>query len=172
MAVTLPSDLIADVMRNADPSRLHSAVKRLHDLSSDPVPVEFQSVLSHVGEVNTPSGDVVQHLGMAATTRTQSSGHQAQAGASEPPAHVAFERMVLRNMLESLLPGADTGVFGTGPSAGVWRSLAADQLAGLYADTGGIGIAATLSNGEDGPGAQRRSEWPYFDSEKIVAFTG
>jgi flagellar protein FlgJ len=172
MAVTLPSDLIADVMRNADPSRLNSAVKRLHDLSSDPIPEEFQSVLSHFGEVNTASGDVAQHLGTVTTTRTQSSGHPVQAGAAEPPAHVAFERMVLRNLLESLLPDADTGVFGTGPSAGVWRSLAADQLAGLYADTGGIGIAATLSKEEHEPGAQRRSEWPYFDSEKIVAFAG
>ena len=76
---------------------------------------------------------------------------------------------MLRNLFESLLPKEESGAFGSGPSAGVWRSMAADQLAGLYAGTGGIGIAAELSSevgGRDG------SQWPYFSTRKIEAFTG
>jgi len=34
MAVSLPSDLIVDVMRNADPARLSAATARLHALST------------------------------------------------------------------------------------------------------------------------------------------
>jgi hypothetical protein len=92
-------------------------------------------------------------------------------GASAQGAYVDFERMVLRNLLESLLPTSESGAYGAGPSAGIWRSLAADQLAGLYAGSGGIGIAETLSAGKDRDGSSQGG-WPYFATDKIEAFSG
>jgi hypothetical protein len=89
-----------------------------------------------------------------------------------PDPYVDFERMVLRNLLESLLPDAGSGAFGTGPSAGVWRTMAADQLAGLYASNGGIGIAETLAGSDDELVDGGDAQWPYFRTDVIKAFAG
>ena len=160
MAVSLPSDLIVDVMRNADPARLSGATAKLRALGGE----EGQSAT------------FAETLGELGTSQAQASVPARFAGSgSEPPvtadAHVEFERMVLRNLFESLLPDTGSGAFGTGPSAGVWRSLAADQLAGVYAEAGGIGIASTLRASSDGEPAPH-AEWPYFTADRIVAFAG
>jgi hypothetical protein len=157
MAVSLPSDLIVDVMRNADPARLQTAAEALQSLQpAGGDPQAFSAVLDQAGST-LPHNEV---------NRTPSHGF----GDTSQDPHVQFERMVLRNLFESLLPGPDSGAFGTGPSAGVWRSLAADQLAGVYADAGGIGIASTL---EHGAGVSKAAaQWPYFSTTKIEAFTG
>lgn len=157
MAVSLPSDLIVDVMRNADPARLRSAAEALQNLQPPDKELRaFAAVLDHAGPA-LPDSEV---------DKTPSRG----IGDTSRDPHVEFERMVLRNLFESLLPSSDSGAFGTGPSAGVWRSLAADQLAGVYADAGGIGIAATLESSAGG--GKAAAQWPYFSMTKIEAFTG
>ena len=158
MAISLSSDLIADVMRSADPARLKAAAAKLHDLQShDGGPRAFTELLE--GLETPPQSDGVPSA-PPGTLKTTSAAADA---------YVEFERMVLRNMFESLLPKADSGAFGSGPSASVWRSLAADQLAGLYASSGGIGIASALAPEE---GRENTSQWPYFRTEEIKAFTG
>lgn len=157
MAVSLSSDLIADVMRNADPARLRTATAALQNLKP--------------GEESPPSfADALDHTGSTLPfAQMSSTSHQLPKSTAGGP-FVDFERMVLRNLFESLLPREESGAFGTGPSAGVWRSLAADQLAGLYADSGGIGIASTLAERE--PGGSASQQWPYFSTDRIEAFTG
>ena len=76
--------------------------------------------------------------------------------------------MVLRNLFEALLPGEETGSFGGGPSAGIWRSMAADQLAGVYSEGGGIGIADLVSGEE--LVLRRETQWPYFSKGAISTF--
>ena len=146
MAVTLPSDLVADVMRAADPARLASAQAKLRSTGGD-APADFAAVLNPV------------------PTRAANT-----AAASDP--YQGFERMVLRNLFETLLPQESSGAFGGGPSVGVWRSLAADQLAGVYADSGGIGIARMLRGPSEDGGGEAQGAWPYFSADKIEAFTG
>jgi hypothetical protein len=80
--------------------------------------------------------------------------------------------MVLRNMFEAMLPAETSGAFGIGPSAGIWRSLAADQLAALHASAGGIGIAADLAADGRSEGSVMEREWPYFSTDKIEAYAG
>jgi hypothetical protein len=158
MAVSLPSDLIVDVMRNADPARLYVATAKLQSLGNEHG--NAGAVFADALERSLP----ISSQGRAPVSQAQS--------ANSPDAYVDFERMVLRNLFESLLPRPESGAFGTGPSAGVWRSLAADQLAGLYADTGGIGIASSLAADERKAAEPEQSQWPYFSTEKIEAFTG
>lgn len=157
MAVSLPSDLIADVMRSADPAKLKMAVAKLESLQQpDRMLHDFGTLVD----------------GTAATQREpQLASPRRQDTVTETAMpYVEFERMVLRNLFESLLPQPESGIFGSGPSAGVWRSLAADQLAGVYADAGGIGIATALGTPEGG--SERSGQWPYFSSPKIEAFSG
>ncbi len=161
MAVTLPSDLIVDVLRNADPARQRAAAAKLEALSAQPGPV-FAGLLEGAGGAAPPGSS---SLG-------QVSPSQESGGTGAGAAYQGFERMVLRNMFETLLPAEDSGAFGEGPSAGIWRSMAADQFAGVYAKTGGIGIASTLA-AADGAGAPvQQKQWPYFSLDKINAFTG
>ena len=78
--------------------------------------------------------------------------------------------MVLRNLFEALLPREETEAFGSGPSAGVWRSMAADQLAGLYAENGGFGIARTLTSPDGKTSMRSERQWPYFSLDAIGNF--
>lgn len=163
MGVSLPSDIVLDVMRNADPTRLAAAAGKLRSIDGDGATAGFAGVLNDAGGMSPRALGLDQPL---------AAEHLAFGRAEPQGSHVDFERMVLRNLLESLLPDASSGTFGTGPSAGVWRSLAADQLAGLYADAGGLGIAQTLSAGADGGSGATEQQWPYFSNGKIEAFAG
>jgi hypothetical protein len=154
MGVSLPSDLIVDVMRSADPAKLERATAKLQSLDpSTSDPAAFASVLENVDMLQAGSGVAPQR------------------GLTADP-HVDFERMVLRSMLESLLPAETSGAFGSGPSAGIWRSLAADQLAGVYAGAGGIGVASALAEGDAGSILTLERQWPYFTAAEIKAYAG
>ena len=173
MAVSLPSDLVMDVMRNADPTRLNTVTAKLQDLSGDErLSADFANLLDgiHGRHVQSASPEVSPDGGHGFAALPALPGVGAHPVAPDP--YVDFERMVLRNLLESLLPDARSGTFGTGPSAGVWRSMAADQLAGLYASSGGIGIAGALAGSDDGLSVRGDSQWPYFRTENITAFAG
>ncbi len=80
--------------------------------------------------------------------------------------------MVLRNLFETMLPAEDSGAFGDGPSSGIWRSMAADQLAVAYAKVGGIGIADLISPDGGGQPLKAEEQWPYFSVGTIKSFSG
>ena len=154
MAVTIPSDLIADVMRLADPVRLHAASQRL-GRSTQAAPV------SEVG-----FSDTLDRLNWSA--RTEAPDKAAAANRS-------FERMMLRNVFESILPKADSGIYGGGMSSGIWRSMAADHLASVYAQSGGIGIAGSMAEHQTSMSRQPvalHEQWPYFSTPQIRGFAG
>ncbi len=155
MGVSLPSDLILDVMRNADPAKVRVATAKLEAQSLDGGMSDgFATALNGLNSSH----------GTSRITRSSPG--------DSPKVYEDFERMVLRNLMESMLPSVESATFGTGPSAGVWRSLAADQLAGLYAGSGGIGIAASLSPEGEGADSTRSAQWPYFQTDQIEAFSG
>lgn len=141
MAVSIPSDLIADVMRVADPARLRAAAQKL-------------------GE---PTRALPAATGFSDTLESLSGQPKMEA------AHRSFEQMMLRNVFEAILPKADSGIYGGETSSGIWRSMAADQLAAVYAKSGGIGIAQSLTPGQP---VMVRDQWPYFAAPEIRGFTG
>lgn len=182
MAVTLPSDLIFDVMRAADPSRQKSAAAKLG--SGDHSQVAFKGVMDGLlapSRVRDRSDDLIADV-LAAADSTKAVAAEARlAGFAPPPAvrqadagepYKAFEQMVLRNMFESMMPSADSGIYGEDSSAGIWRSLANDQLASVYSDWGGLGIAQTLSNKGNDSAVRPGGQWPYFETTAISSFTG
>lgn len=163
MAVTLSSDLIMDVIGNADPIRRNAAIAKLESAAqSADFPVAFQGVVDALEPGTASASGPALSLPFA-------EGRSAAKEAESP--YQGFERMVLRNLFETLLPESSSGVFGSGPAAGVWRSMAADQIAGVYAASGGIGIARMLEAGEDGI-RSRHDQWPYFSVGQINGFTG
>ena len=168
MSVTLPSDLIADVMRNADPARRRAAVA---DLTSAAGGSDRRFAQAIEGMQPAAASSAVSEPGGALrATLTSSPGSQGPSGKGDN--YQGFERMVLRNLFETLLPGEESGAFGGGPSAGVWRSMAADQLAGVYAKDGGIGIAKMLEGNSQASTPHREAEWPYFSMASIGTMKG
>ena len=142
MAVSIPSDLIADVMRVADPARLRAASRKLG---------------------GTAPADPAAATGFSTTLDSLSGPARAEA------AYRSFEQMMLRNVFESILPKADSGIYGDGTSSGIWRSMTADQLAAVYAKSSGIGIAQSLTPGQP---VMVRDQWPYFAAPEIRGFAG
>lgn len=163
MAVTLSSDLVMDVMRNADPARRNVAVAKLQSAGGSPKQeVAFQGVVKSLEPEEAATSTPPLAL-------TFSGRHGAAKQAATP--YQGFERMVLRNLFETLLPESESGAFGTGPSAGIWRSMAADQMAGVYADAGGVGIARMLEE-KNGDTPSHEAQWPYFSVAPIKNFAG
>lgn len=166
MAVSLPSDLIADVIRNADPARRQAAAQRLQSFG------DGESVFAAMIEQSAPldAGQVLQEMPLASEHRVSGARHGATV--EQTGVFRSFEQVVLRNLFETLLPESASGAFGGGPSAGVWRSMAADQLAGIYAENGGIGVANMLASQTSSSTPGREDQWPYFRLQPLKALGG
>ena len=156
MAVTLSSDLVLDVMRGADPARLKNAVSRLAagQAAEGTTAIAFAEAVDKVEKADGQT--LAEGLARSETTSP----------------YVAFEQMFLRNMFESMLPPAASGLYGEGTAGGIWRSMSADQLAGVFARSGGIGIAASLDRAAPDQNIPASRQWPYFEIDEIRAFVG
>ena len=155
MSVTIPSDLVMDVMRAANPGRVKTAMLKL---GASPavagMPGNFNAGLFRL-EQATPAG--------------------APRG---PDAYAKFESFLLQSAFETMLPDAASGAYGDGFAGGVWRSMAADQFASIFTDHGGLGIAELLRQraGQKAEApevatiAAGGGQWPYFHSAAITAF--
>lgn len=163
MAVQLPSDVVADVMRNADPARRAAAANRLQSVAESSgtkfaaEATKFQNRI--LSDVHPVSADALDQHGSIPSHVEKGVFHD-------------FERFVLRSLFETLLPKEESGSFGSGPSAGVWRSMAAEQLAGVYAEAGGLGIEGMLAASSGKTEMRRDGQWPYFALDSIESFRG
>ncbi len=58
-----------------------------------------------------------------------------------PEAFRKFEAMMLQSFIQSMLPEDSEAVYGKGLAGDMWRSLMAEKIADVMADSGGIGVA-------------------------------
>lgn len=117
MAVSLPTDIIMDVARAADPEKVQAARDRLTAYASQ-----------------APSS-----AGFAATLDASFPGG-VRATAEMGPFQ-QFESFVLQSFIENMLPEENEAVYGKGLAGGMWKSMMAEQIANQLAKAGGIGIA-------------------------------
>ncbi|WP_421693061.1 rod-binding protein [Aestuariivirga sp.] len=169
MAVKLSSDLILDVMRNADPARRNAAVARLQSLQGSHQPA-FANAMD--GLKGPQAKAASEHTFSFESTLPSGRSTSPARGEEKSGAYQGFERLVLRNLFETLLPDENSGTYGGGPSAGVWRSMAADQLAGVYSASGGLGSASMLESSKASGAPEREAQWPYFSVSNIKTFSG
>ena len=170
MAVTIPSDLVLDVMRNATSARAETARANLTAVGVGSVKPEplFDMVLKEMSAAEMSGRSTSARADNGRSSEV--SGSIGRASMQSSP-QVAFEQMVLRNMFESILPAADSGIYGDeGASSGIWRSLAADHLAATYTKAGGLGIVGALDRTSNGSEPVHRGQWPYFEQSTIVGF--
>jgi len=139
VAILPASDLVADVLKAADPGQLRQAENQLRALGAGRAagagaareafspPVAGHSALSSPAPANDPAFE----------------------------AHRKFEAMVLQSFLQTMLPKDNEAVYGKGTAGNIWKSMMAEQLANVLADRGGIGIASRLL--ADAQGASDRA---------------
>lgn len=190
MSVRIASDLVVSVMQAANPARAQAAAAKLSGLTgatAAPTPA-FASLFAETASAPQKARDLPGDLIMDVMNAADSSRlaaasarlgatvqHGTRVAAEQHAPHdsyAKFEGFLLRSAFEDILPPADSGAFGDGFAGGVWRSMAAEQFANLFADRGGIGIADMLRRrAEAGQTASNApvagGQWPYFEMPKL-----
>ena len=83
-------------------------------------------------------------LGVEATPTE--AGGAARPGA--PESYKRFEAMVLQTFVQNMLPKEGSAVYGKGIAGDMWKSMMAEQIAGVMAERGSIGIADRMLGGQ------------------------
>lgn len=136
MSINPVSDIVLDVARAADPVKSRAAAEKL----------------SHGEAISQASTSGFDHVLANATTRlptslqsfdgagTKSSEMLPRMDARTKP-YKGLEQLVLKNLVQCMIPKESGAFFGAGTAGDIWRSLLADQLAAQAGETVDLGIA-------------------------------
>lgn len=135
MAINPVTDIVFDVARAAGPAKSRLAVEKL-----SPDEASGCALNTGFGQMLT---DTFLHLknvtsGFVGHT-TKSADHLPEADA-RTKAYKGLEQLVLKNLIESMLPKESGAFFGGGTEGSIWRSFLADQLAAQVGQTVDLGI--------------------------------
>jgi hypothetical protein len=142
MAISPPSDILLDVANAADPAQVRVATARLAKLASDPAAVDgdFGKALATAAREGKTF-----NAGVSPNPSAGSSGNKVMASSKGAAvAYQKFEALLLQNFVEAMLP-KDDELYGDKESAGVYRSMMAEQFANQLSKAGGIGIAKAIA---------------------------
>ena len=142
MAISPPSDLLLDVAAAADPAKVQAAKARLAALSADPA-ASNGAFTDALARARTGAGGPAAATATAGLVNAPAPSHAGRAGPAAPSAYTKFEAVLLQSFVESMLP-KDDELFGDKNSAGVYRSMMAEQFANQIARAGGIGLARAI----------------------------
>ena len=128
MAISPPSDIVLDVARAVEPSKLEAARTKL---------ARRTGAAGMAGAVGTFSlGEATGSLAAGAT--------RAAKAPDDASTYKKFESMVLQTFIQNMLPKDAESVYGKGMSGDMWKSLMAGKMAEVMSERGGIGIANSL----------------------------
>ncbi|MCB1444611.1 MAG: rod-binding protein [Rhizobiaceae bacterium] len=140
MAISPPSDIVLDVLNNADPSRLEVAQAKL---KAGQATAEARRLAST--DASFDAAFRSDPVADAHKIRHRLDGVQKK---DVPETYRKFEAMVLQNFIKTMLPDSDE-VYGKGATGEIWKGMMAEQIANEIARDHGIGIAEKLL--ENGP---------------------
>jgi peptidoglycan hydrolase FlgJ len=142
MAISLPSDIVSDVARAADPARVQAAAQRLSEGSGPLDGAGFDEVAKQVGIPSALGGlDVYTARNTLRNDAAVTEPERAKAAFEQ------FEAFVLQTFIESMLPKDAENTFGKGNAGAIWKSMMAEQLGAQISKAGGIGIASNILAG-------------------------
>ena len=134
------SDIVAEVMNAADPSKASLAAERLAALSAGAAPsADFASSLDSVAARPAPAPNIA---GLADARSRLPSVSDASDPASR--AKVEFEAMMLNSFVGEMLPKDSSAIFGEGAAGDMWRSMLSEQISRQIAKSGELGLARRL----------------------------
>jgi hypothetical protein len=132
MAISPASDIILDVARAADPQKAMAATRALAEAQNVGT-VDFDGALkglSGVGLRNLSYRNPTAVLPMAATR--------------EGKAAAGLESLLLKGLIDQMLPKDAADVFGSGVAGDVWRSMLSEKIADQIAKSGALKIGTRL----------------------------
>ncbi|KAB0264310.1 rod-binding protein [Microvirga brassicacearum] len=139
MAITLPSDIVNDVARAADPARYQAAAQKLSEGASAVDGASFDAAFESAGTRMAFGGTDIYSL-----RNTLKNGPAFSAETKDKAAYQQFEAFVLQTFIESMLPKNAENTFGKGNAGAIWKSMMAEQLGSQIAKAGGVGIASKI----------------------------
>jgi hypothetical protein len=142
MAISPVSDLILDVARAADPQKAGAATRVLSDgaapggaaPSGAATSAEFSSTLSQSASPADIGRYAYNNPG-ATLTPAMTPARKAAVG---------LESMLLKSMIDEMLPKDAPDVYGSGVAGDVWRSMMSERIADQVAKSGALGLADRL----------------------------
>lgn len=137
MGISLPSDIVLDVARAADPAKYQAASKRLSEISGTTGGSDFASM------IESPKGRSSGHMpldpyGLRTALRNETA---LSVVPRQDDPYQQFEAFILQSFIESMMPKDSESVFGKGTAGGIWKSMLAEQIGNQVAKAGGVGIA-------------------------------
>ncbi|HEY8007923.1 MAG TPA: hypothetical protein VIE66_14245 [Methylocella sp.] len=135
MSINPASDIVLDVAKAADPIKFRVATEKLWEGNSTfRIPMNgFDQTLARVNAMQE-----VSRNSYAADGRGRF--EILQHGGSQMKAYKGLEQLILKNLVETMLP-KDSGVlYGNGTAGDIWRSFLADQLANQVGKSIDLGV--------------------------------
>nr|WP_299505727.1 rod-binding protein [uncultured Rhizobium sp.] len=137
MAISPPSDLVLDVVRAADPSQVAAAQEKLKTNRAN-------FLATSLAEKGAGFGNAVEILNKASAAEARATAADKAEGTEPPKVYRDFEAVYLTNFVQSMLPDDSEEVYGKGNAGEMWKSMMAEQMGSVIADSGGIGIAQQM----------------------------
>lgn len=143
MTISPSSDLILDVMRNADPIRARAAIAGLDSNAAALSHPFTQDVSNKVSR--SESGKSNFNI-MASTTTTRNLAARSAVGSiNAENAGRKLEGLLLKQAFEQMLPDNIVGAGKKKAGADVWRSLLAEKLADSVSKQISLGVADLIT---------------------------
>lgn len=144
MAIQPLSDIILDVANAADPARAQAVKQKLSELGDGLPAGSFDDVLSSSGTAtSTRWSSIAEAQFFSART-----GPAIKQQGSMDEARRGLETMVVKLMVENMLPKEGNEFYGKGNAGGVWRSMLADKLSAELTKGKGFGILRGVQLGK------------------------
>jgi Rod binding domain-containing protein len=138
VAISPPSDLVLDVVRAADPTRVAAAQEQLKTNRAN----FLATSLAEKGAGFGATVDILSRTANAA--RTEATAQKTEEAGKPPKIYRDFEAVYLTNFVQSMLPDESEEVYGKGNAGEMWKSMMAEQLGTTIAESGGVGIAEQM----------------------------
>ncbi len=124
MSINPVSDIVLDVAMAANPAKYQAAVEKLSTggTLSQVQSGSFESTLKNTA-ARMPEAWKNSGVSSLATSRAL---HQTN---TSTKAYKGLEQLVLKNLVENMLPKDSPALFGSSTAGDIWRSMLADQLA-------------------------------------------
>lgn len=149
MSISPPTDLIVDVMRQADPGKVREASERLAAIGRSAPPAaagdDFRAhVKKAILEATGEQGRAGQQGPVQAPLSMAQDGHARVHMREKMSPGEQLEAFVLTGLIESMMPKDAESVFGSGTAGSYWRSVLAQKLAAELTMAGGVGLRDQL----------------------------
>ncbi|WP_319532052.1 rod-binding protein [uncultured Cohaesibacter sp.] len=147
MAISIPSDLVLDVVRAADPVEQQNATMRLGTSSSlTSTSAELASVEAALkGDEQKDFKNTYSSIARPAFLTDEVSGStRYNMSPNRSDLGVKFEAMLLSQFLGEMLPRDSEAFFGKGTAGEIWRSMMVEQLGDQLARSNAVGLADYL----------------------------